>query len=400
MDIKSVDFATYEKLVKSVGSLSNLFTDNSVPYLSPKFVEKLYVYTSASADFARKDMSFDAITANGAGVGVKTFGATKLSSSKTEKVAEFTADATKGAFSGLSVDELVMTVASYRNARVQSDARVFDVDLESSFYHCLVRSKNGCMIHEEPYQLIQMDKIRIQKQTENSKNPKFSDGLHTYTFSTAKNTLFKTFDLSGHTNSPLIHVEPITDVFELLLSGRLDAPSLGLADSALAPEHPYVVLPLYSTQSGTVKPSSGINQWNAGGRVRQFGEAYIPRPSEVRKAYPDFFPPQDVTFQLRVPSGKIMSAKVCQQNGKAIMSNPNSELCDWLFNLIDDDESISRARLRDARPYTTADLARIGRDSVKISLVDRAERLYELEPMSLGSYERFIEGEELETSGD
>ncbi len=390
MNISSVDFPTYEKLVKSVGSLSKLFTENNIPFLSSKFVEKLFVYTSASADLARRDMSFDAKTMSGAGVGVKTFGVTQLNGTKSEKVAEFTADATKGIFANLGSDELAYTVASYRNARVLSDARIFDIDLDSSFYHCLVRSSDGCMIHEEPYQLINLDALKFDKQSSMSKNPRFSDGTNIYSFSTAKNTLFKTFNLGTHSNSSVIEVELLENVFELLLKGGLTSGGLALEEREVRTENPYVILPLFSTSTGKVEPKSGINQWNAGGRAREFGEAYIPHPSAVRAKYPDFFPPKDVSFKLRVPSGEVMSAKVCQQDGKAIMSNPNSALCGWLFRMIDDSPSISKARLSEGRPYTSQDLARVGKDSVKISLVDPRESLYELEPASLGSFERFI----------
>lgn len=393
MNKPSVDFETYSSLVKSVGSLSNLFTDSSIPYLSPKFVEKLFVYTSASEDLARRDMSFDAMTRGRAGVGVKTFGVSTLTASKTEKVAEFTADATKGIFANLENEELAHTVASYRNARVLSDARIYGVNLGASFYHCLVRSSHGCMVHEEPYELIDVDRLRLETGSRNGKNPKFTDGIHNYTFSKAKNTLFKTFKLESYWNSDVITVEPIEDVFSLLLKGKLGSEFLHIDEPREQREVlPYVVLPLYSTSSGQVKPRSGINQWNAGGRVREFGEAYIPHPSEVRRAKPDFFPPKDVSFQLKVPSGDVMSAKVCQQDGKAIMSNPNRALCDWLFNLIDDSPEASRARLRDAKPYTYADLQRIGKDAVKITRLDEEKALYELEPASLGSYERFISG--------
>lgn len=390
MSMSSVDFVTYEKLVKSVGSLSKLFTDNDTPYLSPKFVEKLFVFTSASDDLARRDMSFDAKTRLGAGVGVKTFGVSQLSGSKTEKIAEFTADATKGLFSNLSAEELVHTVANYRNARVQSDARVFEIGLGDSFYHCLVRSPAGCKIHEEPYDLIDTSRIRLEKSGTGTRNPRFTDGRNTYTFSTAKNTLFKTFKLDEHRNSSLIEVTFLDDVFELLLKGGLTSQS---GQPEIEPDQiatPFVVLPLYSTRSGKVDPKSGINQWNAGGRSREFGEAYIPHPSAIRKLFPNFFPPKDTSFKLRVPSGKVMSAKVCQAGGKAIMSNPNSALCDWLFNLIDDSPSTSQSRLRNGKPYTSDDLLRIGRDAVKISLVDAEEQLYELEPMKTGSYESFL----------
>jgi hypothetical protein len=390
MKLSSVDFATYEKLVKSVGSLSKLFTENNVPFLSSKFVEKLFVFTSASEDLARRDMSFDAKTVAGAGVGVKTFGVNQLTGIKTEKVAEFTADATRGIFSNLNSEELALTVANYRNARVQSDARIYNIDLENSFYHCLVRSSDGCMIHEEPYELIDVDALRLDKESLKSKNPRFSDGKNVYSFSTAKNTLFKTFKLESHANSPVIEVTLLENVFELLLSGALTSGGFALQDATQVTEHPYVILPLYSTSTGQVEAKSGINQWNAGGRARVFGEAYIPHPKAVRDKNPDFFPPKDVSFKLRVPSGEVMSAKVCQADGKAIMSNPNSALCDWLYRMIDDSPSISQARFSAGRPYTSEDLARVGKDSVKISLVDPRESLYELEPSPLGSYERFM----------
>ena len=34
---------------------------------------------------------------------------------------------------------------------------------------------------------------------------------------------------------------------------------------------------------------SGLNQWNAGGRVRKYGEVYIPIPAEIRKLKIGFF---------------------------------------------------------------------------------------------------------------
>ena len=45
----------------------------------------------------------------------------------------------------------------------------------------------------------------------------------------------------------------------------------------------FVILPLYSTEAGNriVHEKSGINQWNAGGRKRKFGESYIPIPSKI-----------------------------------------------------------------------------------------------------------------------
>lgn len=393
----SVDFEKYQTLLKAVASMSRLYSDSDKPYLNSRFVEKLYVYSSTSKDFSRRDMSFDAQTSQGAGVGVKTFVANSFKVAKHEKVAEFTADATRGEFKNLPNDELAYKVASFRNARVSSDARVYEVDMDNSFYHCLVRASDGCVIHEEPYSLIDLEKLELLSKLDAPGNPKFSDGINTYSFSLSKNTLFKTFDLQKHKNSPVIEVRLIEDIFERLLQGAFgltDLPALGirnLEDSAASAEVlPSVVLPLYSTRTKQVEAKSGINQWNAGGREREFGEAYIPHPSEVRRQYPNFFPPKDEPFTLRLPDGTQMSAKVCQADGKAIMSNPNSQLCDWLFKMIDESPEVSKARMANGRAYTLSDLHRVGRDSVKISLVDADKRIYELEPMPVGSFEKFI----------
>lgn len=394
----SVDFDKYQTLLKAVASMSRLYSDSDKPYLNPRFIEKLFVYTATAEDFARKDMSFDAKTQSGAGVGVKTFVAQSFTGVKTEKVAEFTRDATRGDFAELTKEELAYKVAELRNARVMSDARVYEVKMEDSFYHCLVRSANSAVIHEEPYSLIDLDKFRLLSEKDAAGNPRFTDGKNLYTFSTAKNTLFKTFELGKHHNSEVIEVRFINDIFEKLLAGAYGlvvptgADMLTLDDAANAVQ-PFVILPLYSSKTREVKEKSGINQWNAGGRARTFGEAYIPHPKEIRKLHPGFFPPQDQPFTLRLPDGSEMQAKVCQQGGKAIMANPNHLLLDWLFKMIDDSPEISKARMRDGRPYKTADLQRIGKDSVRITLIDSDAKIYKLEPSPTGSYESYLDAQ-------
>lgn len=390
--LSSIDFKTYEKAVKSVGSLSRLFSNNSSPYLSPKFVEKLFVLTSRSKDLASIDISFDAMTGANAGVGVKTFTANNFLSVKSEKIAEFTAHASGGEFQGLPNDEIAYKVADFRNSRVLSDARVFKIDLDSSFYHCLIRSSGSCMIHEEPYHLIDLSKFTMINENRSSSNPQFTDGKHTYSFSKAKNTLYKKFDIGKYSNSSVIEVKLLEDVFELLISGKLNLAEGIFASAEGNPSSDFVILPLYSTKSGDVRPKSGINQWNAGGRERKFGEGYVPHPVEVRELFPDFFPPIETPFTLRLPTGEEMSAKVCQENGKAIMSNPNTSLNDWLFQLIDESPEVSKQRFRNRKPYTMSDLVRVGKDSVQITCLDRKAKIYELAPKALGSYEEFISG--------
>jgi hypothetical protein len=154
----------------------------------------------------------------------------------------------------------------------------------------------------------------------------------------------------------------------------------------------FVILPLYSTRTREVQERSGINQWNAGGRVRSFGEAYVPIPSWIHRAFPGFLPEPDQSFSLRLQDGTVVSAKVCQQGAKALMSDPNDELCRWLYTAIEPGLSYDRIknRLPEKRPYTYKDLARVGKDCVKVTKVSGKPHQFEMTFCRLGDYERFL----------
>jgi hypothetical protein len=85
-------------------------------------------------------------------------------------------------------------------------------------------------------------------------------------------------------------------------------------------------------------------------------------------------------------------AKVCQQGSKAIMSDPNSDLVDWLFPVIDGSLEKAQARFHSRSPYTYDDLFKIGKDSVKIYRDTDKDWDYRLEMAPIGSYEQYLEG--------
>jgi hypothetical protein len=75
------------------------------------------------------------------------------------------------------------------------------------------------------------------------------------------------------------------------------------------------------------------------------------------------------------------------------MSNPNTELCRWLFSTIDGSFEEAERRLgTENKPYTYSDLLAIGKDSVKVRRVIGQSWDYEMESAPIGSYEAFIEG--------
>lgn len=407
----------YENLLKAVASMSRLYSDNNKAFIHPRFIEKLYVHCSGAQDLSRRDMSFDALLGKDIGVGVKTFITDNHLISKSEKVAEFTRHASLGEFDGLDHYGKAIKSAQLRNNRINSDAAEYSIDIGKSIYHCLVRTNGGAIIHEEPYELVKTALIKPTDSrgneisefiTDSGGHTYFSDGQSNYCFNRSKNVLYKKFDLNQYKNSEVITLEIFDDILERILKWTnlaVSSKTIQLPNSHFI-EHEqlqkagedFVVLPLYGTsyKEREVQPKSGINQWNAGGRERQFGESYIPIPIIVHQKYPDFFPERDKKFRIKLPNGKIISAKVCQENNKALMSDPNTDLCDWLYNIIDLNKNESMKRFIEKRPYTYQDLKKVGKDSVKIIKVNNKDYEYGLESTDLGSFDSFIENNDEE----
>ena len=392
----TVNFETYSKLVRALASLSGLFTTSNIAYVDSKFIELLYVRTADAENFAFSDMSFDAILRNAAGVGVKTFRASSISGLKKEKVAEFPRAARDLQLHTLNGRDLALAVAELRNKRIASDAAEYNVALSRSIYHCLVRLESGFFIHEEPYSLIDVDSIsplnsrgaKVTDWPREHDHIHFSDGVATWGFNVSKNVLYKRFDLDTGVNSPLIPISISSNPFEVLNS--LEG-SLLHTETTQSEKASHVVLPLYSTKGGVkyVAPKSGINQWNGGGRKRSFGEAYIPVPSVVHKQSPGFFPPRDEQFELQLPNGDTVKAKICQDGDKALMSDPNVELVQWLFAAIDGSFDDANKRLGANRPYSYEDLLSVGKDCVEVRKVSNHK--FEMRMRPLGDFEEFLE---------
>lgn len=412
------DDALYQGLLKNVAAMTLLFSDGPEAYIDYRFVEKLFVLAAKGKDISRSDKVFDALVGGSMeiGVGVKTFVMRGKSQTSLEKVQEFTKFSGGGAFDNLSKSEIAFKAAEYRNNTVLADAREYGVDLNRSIYHCLVRSGGAGLIHEEPYPLIALDEIHPVDTKDRTLDNfplgdggiRFSDGINTYTYSKSKSVLLKRFDLRTYTTfSPIpLSLDPkiwekisfdVESTLTVVLAEAEEKKTVQEDPEELVPGVDFVVLPLYSTKNGikSVEMASGINQWNAGGRARKYGEAYIPIPAIVHRVAPGFFPERDKPFLLELPNASVpVDAKVCQDSSKALMSNPNDQLCKWLYKVIDpnfSDYDFDKPPRR--KPFTYSDLDRVGRDSVMV-LKDRNESgqlLYEIRFAELGAYEEFLE---------
>ena len=405
-----IDQDKYFNMLKAVASMSSLYSSQDSPLIHYRFIENLFTKTSLikAELIAHKDMSFDCRLENKVGVGIKTF--VSKSQNATEKIAEFNKISKNFKKHEHDPQELFVAVAKARNERILSDVKEYDVDLDKSFYHCLVRKPGGVYIHEEPYELIDIPKLKlIDKST---KYPVFSDEKSEYNYNSTKSTLLKRFKLNNHKNSKTIDIQIISEdkIYEALLSFYKSLKDdIFIKDKQEAfkfinfendinanlfvdkTDEEFVILPLYGTRKYKfVEERSGINAWNAGGRERKFGESYIPIPSVIHKIKPNFFPPRDQKFRTKLPNGKIIKTKVSQEGSKAFQSDPLTDLCEWLFELIDLDQNTSKRRFQSKTVYTYDDLINVGKDAVKIIKVENKDYEYELHSMPIDSFESFV----------
>lgn len=372
----------YLQMLGVASKLSRLFSENDIPYIDYRLVENLFCRYFNAINDARLCTAYDARIGN-TGIGIKTF--ILGSNHKTEKIAEFNQLRDElNKYKGL---ELARHLALFRNDRLNFAIRTYDIT--DSWYHIVGRTKDQLAIFNVPYEPIDID--GISKVTEKKRgNLSFSDGKNEYSFNNSKSVLMMQFVTPP--NPLILPIDILTDPYSLLEQLVRDIPASASENGKekVVGKENYVILPLYSSISKkkTVPERSGLNQWNAKGRPRNPNEVYIPIPKSIHKKVPSFFPGRDVPFILELPNGKSISAKVCQDNSKALMSNPNSALGEWLLRDI--------LLIKEGELVTMKDLDRFGIDSVKLVksplLSEDGKLRYKLffQSNHYESYEKFI----------
>lgn len=361
----------YFSLLELMARLSNLFSDSSIPFLHYRVTENLFCKYYKAENLSRSDTAYDAKTGS-FGVGIKTF--TLTNNASTEKVAEFNSISSElKKYKGY---DLAYQLAVARNERMMLGQRLYGIS--DGCYHIIGRVENGLTVFNSSYSLLNTEKIHVIKDTE--KSLQFDDGKEFYNFNYSKSTLFKHFEVPEDSKEKQeISVSIIQDPYELLRKlidtedyegkytdiyniHKVIHEQVASSKKQLSFGIDYVYLPLYSERLKEVPLKSGLNQWNAGGRARDANEVYIPIPLSVHHDFPAFFPPRDTSFTLHLPNGSSMSAKICQDGGKALMSNPNKELGKWLLRDV--------LHLKEGELLTMEKLNRFGFDSVIITKID------------------------------
>lgn len=319
----SSKFANYIAKLKTIASFSRLFSESDAPYIHYRVTENLYTSCLGAINVSRDDSTADAIFLK-TGVGIKTFIKERF-----QKIAEF--NDLRPRYSCLSGLELVKAISNYRNARIDTTIRTYGLD--GLIYHYIVREPHLVKIFESKMNRISVSDLRIIQET--NKKIVFTDEIEEYEFVFSKSTLYKKFDLINEICS--FDVSIISDPIKALVGymSEIDSQHPSNAGLFVHVQQPnQLIVPLYVEDkkgNRSVKPKSGLNIWNAAGRPRDPNEVYIRFPASLRQKNPDFFPHKEVSWDLRLPNGKHLNMKLCQANEKAIMSNPNSALGEWLL---------------------------------------------------------------------
>lgn len=364
------DKEKYQRLIIGMAQISYVFSQSDKPYLDYRVAENIFCKAFSAENYTRQDLSVDAVKIRD-GIGIKTFisGSARC---KSEKIAEFV-NRERYPLNENNINEMIWQVAAYRNHRLNETIRRFD--LANTVYHYLVRDTRRIHICECAMMPIDINSINIPV----NNNPRgnkviFNDRNFAYYFHLSKHTLFKKFDYVNPFHTLTIGTQRDNDLIIWAISELDERVS---REEPLLQDYDYVFLPLYSTRTGEVPERSGLNQWNARGRSRDLNEVYIPIPRAVHIRKPSFFPPRNQRFTLRATGDREFSAKVCQDNSKALMTDPNSSLGEWLLR--------EQLGFGEGRIITYEDLRNRNIDSVIIYKIHPSE--YEIRLHFFGGYE-------------
>lgn len=360
----------YKKLLESTAKLSRLFSDSESPYIYYRAMENIFCKAFRADNLSRSDISIDA-SKNRVGIGLKTF--LEGNGKSFQKVAEFNRQAY--ILKNLDTTELVKKLSLMRNERIESTSRICDVD--NMIYHLLTREKYKMSIYEEKMDLINIDNIKNIEESPSS--VQFFDGINEYTFNKSKSTLLKRFETANKKAIDYIDVDIIEDPYDILLG--LDFNKCISKENS---KEEYIVLPLYSIRTGLVEKHSGLNQWNANGRKRDLDEVYIPIPTYLHRYIGGFFEYNTEDFKTDIfsvilPNRKILSMRVAQSGGKALMSNPNRDLGIWILRDV--------LHIKEGTIVTKEMLDIIGIDSLRLTKISKG--IYKLDFLASGSFVEF-----------
>lgn len=380
--------SAYKNMLRIMGGLSRIFSEAEEPYLYYRAHENIFAKYFDVENNARSDDSADVYSRKEQiGIGLKTW-----VGQNNQKVAEF--GKLRPQYEKLDGIELIKKISEYRNARINITKRLHG--LKKLLYHIIKRIPGMMCIYEAAFESINIDNIVVEKGRGTANSIYFNDGKHTYHFSKSKNTLYMIFDKMELLDE--LNIVIYDDPYELLEHMDRIYMSDFLKKKEIDSKSNQLCLRLYSVKKDKkfVPGHSGLNQWNgvrrqyktvngqrvlAGETIRNENELYIPYPKEDRIRTEGFFPPRNISFELLLPDGQIIKAKVCQDDGKAIMSDPNQALGKWLLR------DVLQVPIKTVVTYEMLQIFDI--DSVIFTKISDCK--YSIDFCPIGTYEKFYE---------
>lgn len=340
----------YINFLKVYGALSNLFRQKQgelIPYLDSKFQETVYAkaFNSENVDIGNTPHDILSVFGNQRiGIGLKTWMGSQPSFQKVMQLKRFQAEinALKDDMEGLA-----NILSLKKNEKMKADYHRLGLSENENIYHYVTRDKGGFTVNECSYPLIDINNLKDFHKTETAFS--WSDGYKDYKYTFGDSQIWQKFDSSKYGSKVLetFDVNIIEDPFTFLMEAYF-----GVIEKAKKAEEDIieVYLPLYSYSSKEVEEKSGLNAWNAAPKNKDYNtprplnEVYIPIPIEFHRKYSEFFTSNitgiidtlkrlkgkkeakpEVRFHLELPNGKIIPARLTQENLKALESGSNTE---------------------------------------------------------------------------
>src|SRR3989344_9646069 len=131
LEQKKEQIGYYQEMLKTIGSLSRLFSESNEPYVEYRIAENLFCKAFEAENLSRTDCSADA-SKNALGIGIKTF--LEKNGSTMQKIAEFNSE--HNLFNGLDTKGKIAKITEFRNKRLATTKRIFN--LQNLIYHCKI----------------------------------------------------------------------------------------------------------------------------------------------------------------------------------------------------------------------------------------------------------------------
>ena len=334
----------YKRFLNAAAFIGYLNSPSSKkPLIDSRISEEIFCRSFQAKDIGRKDIAIDAHKPNN-GIGIKTF-----IGGAQQKIAQF--KSAKKYPIPTEPLQIVKAISRYRNARLREAINQYNLD--RLVYHSIYRTENQeIFIFEQSMNKIDVKNTKVIK-IKDKNIIKYEDGEHNYSYNISDSQLSLRFDLTCPVDS-FIHTQNKADL-DYYINNIVNKPKAKQPVDS-------VVLKLYSSRLNEVAEKRGLNQSFADGRARHHDEVYIPIPKAVHNAKPDFFPPRHKTFILKTNDNQKFPAKVCQDNNKSLMSNPNKSLGKWILR--------EQLKLPKGKKVTLRHLRQMKIDSVLIEKLD------------------------------